>query len=103
MVYKINVSDLAKADLDGNLDYIVNILHNKKVTLDLKAAFKECFDFFKTSPRMYSEIQDLRLAREGYRKVIVKNYIGLYKVDDENKVVNMIRIVYGRMDYTKLV
>lgn len=52
---------------------------------------------------MYSEIQDLRLAREGYRKVIVKNYIGLYKVDDENKVVNMIRIVYGRMDYTKLV
>ena len=31
MVYKINVADLAKADLDGNLDYIVNILHNKKV------------------------------------------------------------------------
>lgn len=75
----------------------------KKVTLDLKAAFKECFDFLKTSPRMYSEIQDLRLAREGYRKAIVKNYIGVYKVDDENKVVNMIRIVYGRMDYTKLV
>lgn len=45
MVYKINVANLAKADLDGNLDYIVNILHNKKVTLDLKAAFKECFDF----------------------------------------------------------
>jgi len=103
MEYKINISDLAKADLDGNLDYIANKLHNKKAALDLKVAFKECFEFLKTSPRMYPECHDSRLAREGYRKAIVKNYIGLYKVDDENKVVNMIRIVYGRMDYSKLV
>ncbi len=103
MAYKINITSLAQADLEEDLDYIANTLHNKKAALGLKNAFKECFEFLKTSPRMYPECQDARLAREGYRKAIVKNYIGLYKVDDDKKVVNIMRIVYGRMDYTKLV
>jgi hypothetical protein len=35
---------------------------------------------------MYSFCNDARLKKEGYRKIIIKNYLILYRIDDEKRM-----------------
>lgn len=48
---------------------------------------------------MYEYCNDVRLKQWGYRKAIIKNYILVYRVDDKNKIVYILRIFYGRQNY----
>jgi plasmid stabilization system protein ParE len=52
---------------------------------------------------MYSRCHDSRLEKEGYRKAVVKNYIIVYKVDEDAKKVSILRFFYGAQDYNKLI
>ncbi|MFR6024202.1 MAG: type II toxin-antitoxin system RelE/ParE family toxin [Oscillospiraceae bacterium] len=44
----------------------------------------------------------IRPLKHEYRKLIVKNYIMLYWVDEEQKLVTVSRVVYARRDYDKI-
>jgi toxin ParE1/3/4 len=42
------------------------------------------------------------LKAKGYRKLFIHEYIALYTVDEQKKKVLIIRIIYGKRDYLKL-
>jgi plasmid stabilization system protein ParE len=69
----------------------------------LKAA-KDLNDSFK---KAFKQIQSFPLAaeifKEAIRKLPVKNYIIFYKIDDEQRVISIYRILYGRMDYVNII
>lgn len=44
----------------------------------------------------------IRPLKHEYRKLIVKNYIMLYRVDEARKLVTVSRVVYARRDYDKV-
>jgi toxin ParE1/3/4 len=44
-------------------------------------------------------VADERLAAIGYRKLIVKNYIIFFSIDEKAKVVDVERILYGRRNW----
>ncbi|WP_236860373.1 type II toxin-antitoxin system RelE/ParE family toxin [Candidatus Formimonas warabiya] len=44
-------------------------------------------------------VTDDRLAMMGYRKLLVKNYIVFFTIDEELKVVDVERILYTRRDW----
>lgn len=52
---------------------------------------------------MYVKCQDMRLEKEGYRKVLIKNYVLVYKINEDSKTVNILRFFYGAQDYVKLI
>jgi len=52
---------------------------------------------------MYSCCDDERMKNKGYRKIPIKNYLILYSVDEEQKTVTIIRIIYGGRSYAELV
>ena len=52
---------------------------------------------------MYAYCDDTKLRNDGYRKIPVKNYILLYRVDGEENIVYIMRVIYGRRDYSKLI
>ena len=39
---------------------------------------------------------------EIYRKLVIDNYIALYEFDEKYKQVIIYRVLYGRMDYLKI-
>ena len=39
------------------------------------------------------------LAQKGYRKVLIKNYVLVFKVNEAKKVVTIYRLFYGAEDY----
>jgi plasmid stabilization system protein ParE len=42
---------------------------------------------------------DERLARMGYRKLIVRSHIAFFTIDENAKVVNIERVLYARRDW----
>lgn len=43
-------------------------------------------------PKMYIEYDD----NKKYRRFVVKNYVVFYKVDEENQIIHIVHIYYGR-------
>ena len=46
------------------------------------------------APEMYQVYEDLPV----FRKISVEDYLIFYKIDEANKVVEIHRLIYGRMD-----
>lgn len=63
---------------------------------------EECYKQLTSNPFVYARSNDLRLARKGYRKAVIKKYLLMFKVDEDTKTVVVYRVFYGAMDYKKM-
>lgn len=102
-MYKLKISELAHQDLDKIVSYIAVQLANPKAAGDFLDEVDKCYGYLKSSPMMYTKCQDKRLEKEGYRKVLIKNYVLVYKINEASKTVNILRFSYGVQDYVKLI
>lgn len=102
-MYKLVITELAHQDLDSIVSYIAVQLSNAKAAGDFLDEVTVCYGFLKSNPMMYERCQDRRLGEEGYRKALIKNYVLVYKINEESKIVSIMRFFYGAQDYTKLI
>jgi plasmid stabilization system protein ParE len=102
-MYKLIVTELAHQDLDNIVSYIADQLANPAAASNFLDEVDKCYGYLKNNPLMYSKCQDSRLEKEGYRKAVLKNYIIIYKVDEDAKKVSILRFFYGAQDYAKLI
>ena len=102
-MYKLVITELAHQDLDSIVSYIAVQLSNPKAAGDFLDEVTVCYGFLKSNPMMYERCQDRRLGEEGYRKALIKNYVLVYKINEESKIVSIMRFFYGAQDYTKLI
>ena len=103
MGYKIENTPLAEQDLDGILSYIAENLGNKTATVSFLDEVDACYINLERMPFMYEQCRDPQLRALGYRKAIIKNYVMIYRVDEDKKIVYILRFFYGRRDYEKLI
>ena len=102
-VHKLTVTELADADLDEIVRYIAVELAVPTAATAFLDKIEETYDMIRANPRICELSRDSRLRAEGYRRVVVKNYIMLYKVFDEREEVVIYRFFYGGRDYSKLI
>ncbi|MCR4436540.1 MAG: type II toxin-antitoxin system RelE/ParE family toxin [Clostridiales bacterium] len=102
-MYKLIVTELAHQDLDNIVSYIAVQLANPAAASNFLDDVEKCYGYLKSNPMMYSRCHDSRLEKGGYRKAVVKNYIIVYKVDEDAKKVSILRFFYGAQDYNKLI
>jgi toxin ParE1/3/4 len=102
-MYKLIVSELAHQDLDGIVSYVAVELSNPIAAKNFLDEVTKCYDYLKTNPFMYEKCDNKRLKKEDYRKALIKNYLLIYKVDEDSKVVSIIRFFYGAQDYINLI
>ncbi|MHB1654651.1 MAG: type II toxin-antitoxin system RelE/ParE family toxin [Desulfitobacteriaceae bacterium] len=102
-MYKLIVSELAHQDLDKIISYIAVELVNPVAAGSFLDEVDQCYGYLMTNPWMYEKCQDKRLEKEGYRKALIKNYLLVYKIDEDSKTVSILRFFYGRQDYIKLI
>ena len=70
---------------------------------DFADAVYNCYDNLEMNPFMYEQCRDAKLKKEGYRRAVIKNYVLVFKVDEEAKTVIVHRFFYGRQDYVNLI
>ncbi|NLO41109.1 MAG: type II toxin-antitoxin system RelE/ParE family toxin [Ruminiclostridium sp.] len=102
-MYKLRISELAHSDLDGIVSYIAIVLSNPVAASNFMKELEKHYGHLKNNPYMYEMCNNLRLQRENYRRVPINNYVLIYKVNEEDKIINIYRIFYGRQDYLKLI
>ena len=102
-MYKLVVAQLAHQNLDNIVSYIAVQLANRAAASDFLDEVDRCYDYLRSNPMMYSKCGDSRLGKLGYRKVVIRNYILVYKVDEISKTVIVLRFFYGARDYAKLI
>jgi len=99
MAYKVELSGPAEDDLDKIIAYIANKLHNKKAAADFLNEFESRFDGLKDQPKMFPKMTEALFAERGYRYFPVGNYLGIYRVADEDRMAIIIRVLHCRQDY----
>lgn len=100
--YTVKLMPQAERDLDDIFNYITIELQNSKAAADLIDKIISTLEDLNTMPNKYPKSIIPELARDGYRKCIIKNYVALYKIHEKTKTVIVARIFYGMRDYKNL-
>lgn len=102
-MYKLIVSELAHQDLDHIISYIAINLVNPIAATNFLDEIEKCYARLKDNPFLYGKCYDLRLEMKEYRKAIIKHYVLIYRVDEPEKTVKVLRFFYGAQDYAELI
>ncbi len=101
-MYRLVISDHALQDLDNIGTYIAVQLANPIAAANFFDEVEACYNFLIRNPMMYEKCRDDRLAAEGYRKAVIKNYIAIYRVSEETETVFIVRFFYSAQNYTMM-
>ena len=102
-MYKIRVTAEAHEDIEQTIKYIAEKLQNSSAATSFANDVMESYVNLSENPFMYALCSDPYLAGKGYRKIVIKNYIILYRIDREQNIVYIIRVIYGGRNYTEIV
>lgn len=101
-MYELKITSAAVKDFDESVNYLVNVLCNKKAAKDLADAFHQCQLALKANPFIYSLCTDECLSNLGYRRAILKNYIVVFKIEQSRRKVTILRLFHGSRKYQDL-
>ena len=102
MAYKLVETPLAQQDLDAILSYLTFSLENPTAASAFADEVQKCYDVLEQMPYLYEQCRDLHLSAKGYRKAVIKHYLLIYRVDEAQKTVYLLRFFYGRQNYEAL-
>ncbi len=97
-MFKVNIFSVAEADIMQIYDYIAfdNTAEAAKMLGKLEKAFEQLSGF----PQSGNLISDKRLKKKGYRKLVVDNYIIIYRQTDSE--IQVLHVKNGATRYADL-
>lgn len=102
-MYEIVYLPIAKQDITDIILYISDQLNAPNAAMDLLDTFDHSISLLSEFPYAHKIYRPLRALEEEYRMLPVKNYAIFYTVREQEKVVEIQRVIYARMDLTKLI
>jgi len=97
--YRVDVSEPAENDLVDIVRYISAQFSAPMTALKMMNTIEEAIVSLADMPHSCPPVTDERLASMGYRKLVIKNYIAFFTIDEKTKVVDVERILYKRRDW----
>ena len=97
--YKIQLSIQAKEDYKNIVFYIKNILLEPNIASKYAKLIKEEIKKLEYLPKKFSIIDKEILKYDNFRKLVIKSYIVFYRINEDKKIVNVERILYGGTDW----
>lgn len=101
-MYQLEYLPVAMQDMMEIARYISHNLSNPVAAEQLANEMVSAVDRLMEFPYSNATHSTIKPLKREYRKLIVKNYLLLYWVDESDKKVTVARVVYGRRDYEKL-
>ena len=98
--YSVMMSAAAAEDIGGIADYIANTLLEPETAAKLIGRLKTAVKSFETMPERHPLVA---LALCGIRTLLVDNYCVFYAVNRAEHTVNIIRVIYTKRAWEKLI
>lgn len=100
--YKIIIERPAQVDLEEILDYIALVLREKRSAERIYKAIKDEIISLAELPFRCPLLRKEPYRSIGVRRLLVESYAAFYTVDEENKAVHILRILYNRREWQAL-
>lgn len=96
--YEVKVTKMAYGHMQEIVRYISHELFAPDAADNLLDKFQESINGLSDMPERYSLVDEEPWRDEGIRKIIVKNFLIYFWINESNGKVQVIGVVYGRRD-----
>ena len=93
--YKVKINPKAAGDIDHIYEYLAEDRLAKRQAERLKTAILK----LDTFPQSHQRRLEGRYAEKGYRQLIIDNYIAVFRIDEDTKIVTVVTVQYHRRDF----
>ena len=100
--YWVEIGSQAEADITEAISYIAQMLQEPRTARRLYRLLKEEIFSLEQMPERDPFEDDERLRTLEIRKLLVKSYKILYFVNQEQQMVQIVRVVYAGRDISRL-
>ncbi len=101
--YKIKFSKDARNDYFNIIRYIKYKLFEPDIANNYAKMIKEEINKLEYTPQSFAIIPNDTIKYNNIRKLIIKNYIVFYRVNESDKMVNIERILYGASNWEEII
>ena len=102
MNYRLHITKTAERDMDDAADYIEFSLMNPIAADHLFDLIEEKLSPLSSNPKMYPVVDEPVFRVWGIRFVVVNNYLAFYTIDESEKIVHIVRFLYGKRIWTHI-
>lgn len=101
MIYRLSYLPIASRDIAEIVNYIAETLSTPKAAFDLLIALDESLSRLIDFPYTCRVYQPVKPLKHDYRILHVKNYAVFYTVNEQEKLVEIYRVIYAQQDFDK--
>ena len=98
--YKIIITPTAYKEINKIYDYISEELYANKAAKDLMGQVEKKVQNLKYAPKIHKEIEKIDEVKRKYRRIVIKNFVILYTINEQTKTVYVSHMYYGKRNYT---
>ena len=84
--YKVIITSTAVREINRIYEYIAEDLYAEKAAKELMGNLENNLLKLKEMPQIYTKIEKLDDLKRNYRRIVIKNFIVLYTVDEDKKI-----------------
>lgn len=96
--YSYVLTEIAEEDMEEAFDYITQKLFNPEAAAAFADELEDKLDEICRKPKSGRLVHNPYLKRDDVRRVLVKNHIAYYLIDEEEAKVVVLRVVHNRRD-----
>lgn len=97
--FRLLISPKAAEDFESIFNYINSELCNPTAANALLDRFENAISRICLMPESCPKVNNEYVNNKTLRKLIVDNYIVFYKIKEENQSIEVIRVLYGMMNF----
>lgn len=97
--YDIIITLATYEEINKIYDYITENLYAESAAKRLMKKIEQKIKELQYAPRIHIEVQMVDRLKRRYRKIVINNYIILYTIDEDNKIVFISHMYYSGRNY----
>ena len=101
-MYSLVITDIAEKDILDTVYYIANVLKAPAAANNLLDEIERHEEILENTPNIYPVVPDEYLAQRGMKFTRIKNYLLFYTINEDEKIVTVIRFLYARRDWKNI-
>lgn len=101
-MYKLVYLPIAKSDIDNIIHYVAINLQNKSAAKKLAESFIDGANSILDFPYGSSIYRPIGILKNEYRSIRIKNFLMFYTIDEKEKLVTVVRVLYQKRNINNI-
>ena len=99
--YAVEIFPLAESDLESIYGYYFKESAEAAVAARVTGELKNAITGLAFMPKSHAAASERRLKKDGFRKLICGDFVIPFLIDEQRRVVSVVRVFHGKMNYKK--